>query len=311
MLALEQVLILFLLIVVGYFVKKRGIVTDHMNREISSLVLNVLLPAFLIKSMNFDFDLDVLIKSGTLVGISFCIYAGMILFSFGIMRGLGERDMRKDVFQYVLAFSNVGYMGYPVVDAILGAKGVFLTAIYNLSFSVLVWTYGVYLMKRTPDRLKGVHTHSSIRHKLKAAVNPGLVAITVGFFLFLFSIELPYPIFKSMELIGNTASPLSMMFIGFILAEVPFKEIYTDMNAFVVSLVRLIIYPVMVLVVLKTLGFSGLLLQIPVLITAMPAAANTAILASRYENDYKLGSTVIFISTLLSVVTIPIVVLFI
>lgn len=311
MLALEQVLILFLLIIVGYIVKKRGIVTDNINRELSSLVLNILLPAFLIKSMNFSFDLDVLIQSGTLVAISFSIYAITISLSYFVTYVLKEKDMRKDIFQYILAFSNVGYMGYPVVDAILGPQGVFLTAIYNLSFSILVWTYGVFLMKRTPDRLRGIHTYSSLRHKIKAAFNPGLVAITIGFMLFLFSIELPYPLFRALELVGNTASPLSMMFIGFVLAEVPIKEVYTDVNAFVISLVRLIAYPAIVLIGLKILGFSGYLLQIPVLITAMPAAANTAILASRYENDVRLGSKIIFISTLVSIVTIPMVVLFI
>jgi len=311
MLALEQVFILFLLIIVGYVVKKRGIVTDNINREVSSLVLNVLLPAFLIKSMNFSFNIKVLIQSGTLVAISFSIYAVVIALSYLATYLLKEKDMRKDIFQYILAFSNCGYMGYPVIDAILGSEGVFLAAIYNISFSVLVWTYGVFLMRRTPDRLKGRHTKSSWRQKIKGALNPGLIAVLLGFMLFLFSIELPYPIFRSLELLGNTASPLSMMFIGFILAEVPIKEVYTDANAFIISLVRLIAYPFIVFIGLKLLGFNGYLLQIPVLITAMPAAANTAILASRYENDVRLGSKVIFISTLISITTIPLVVLFI
>ncbi len=167
--------------------------------------------------------------------------------------------MRRDIFQYVLVFSNVGYMGYPVVNAILGEKGVFLTAIYNLSFSVIVWTYGVFLMKRTPDKLKGTHTHSSLWNKMKAAVNPGLVAITIGFLLFLFSIELPYPLFRALELVGNTASPLSMMFIGFILAEVPFKEVYTDVNAFLISLVRLLALPVLCFYRFKSIGLFRIL----------------------------------------------------
>lgn len=308
MIVLEQVFILFLLIIVGYIVKKRGIVTDKINREISSLVLGILLPAFLLKSMNFSFSLEVLIQSGTLVAISFSVYALTILLSFVVTYLLKEKDMRKDIFQYILAFSNVGYMGYPVIDAILGAEGVFLAAIYNLSFSVLVWTYGIFVMKRTPDRLKGKHYETTLWQKVRGAFNPCLIAVSLGFILFLFSIELPYPIFRSLELLGNTASPLSMMFIGFILAEVPFKEVYTDLNAFVVSLVRLIVFPVMVLVILKTMGFTGMLIKVPVIITAMPAAANTAIMAARYENDYKLGSKVIFISTLISIITIPLIV---
>ncbi len=98
---------------------------------------------------------------------------------------------------------------------------------------------------------------------MKAAVNPGLVAITIGFLLFLFSIELPYPLFRSLELVGNTASPLSMMFIGFILAEVPFKEVYTDVNAFLISLVRLLALPVLVFISLKSTRLFRILVTNP------------------------------------------------
>lgn len=294
----QQVMVLFLLIVVGYVIRKMNIVSDAINKEIGGLVINIALPAFLIVSMNMSFSVEMMKTSGVFVLLSFGVYAGFALSAKFFSKLIGVKGKARDVFEYVLLFSNVGYMGYPVVKVVFGDEGVFYTAVYNLSFSVLVWSYGVYLMNRNSD-------HSE---KRKGFLNPGLVAVLIGFGLFAFSIELPKPIFETLKLIGDTTTPLSMMFIGFILAQTEMRAIFKDWQVFALSGIRLIIQPLSVWVVLKLLGFEGLLLNIPVLIASMPAAANTAIIASKYGSDYQLAAKVIYISTLLSVMTIPLVV---
>lgn len=294
----QQVMVLFLLIVVGYVIRKMNIVSDAINKEIGGLVINIALPAFLIVSMNMSFSVEMMKTSGVFVVLSFGVYAGFALSAKFFSKLIGVKGKARDVFEYVLLFSNVGYMGYPVVKVVFGDEGVFYTAVYNLSFSVLVWSYGVYLMNRNSD-------HSE---KRKGFLNPGLVAVLIGFGLFAFSIELPKPIFETLKLIGDTTTPLSMMFIGFILAQTEMRAILRDWQVFALSGIRLIIQPLSVWVVLKLLGFEGLLLNIPVLIASMPAAANTAIIASKYGSDYQLAAKVIYISTLLSVMTIPLVV---
>lgn len=294
----QQVMVLFLLIVVGYVIRKMNIVSDAINKEIGGLVINIALPAFLIVSMNMSFSVEMLKTSGVFVLLSFGVYAGFALSAKFFSKLIGVKGKARDVFEYVLLFSNVGYMGYPVVKVVFGDEGVFYTAVYNLSFSVLVWSYGVYLMNRNSDHAE----------KRKGFLNPGLVAVLIGFGLFAFSIELPKPIFETLKLIGDTTTPLSMMFIGFILAQTEMKAILRDWQVFALSGIRLIIQPLTVWIVLKVCGFEGLLLNIPVLIASMPAAANTAIIASKYGSDYQLAAKVIYISTLLSVMTIPLVV---
>lgn len=125
MVALSQVFTLFLLIVVGYVVKKQKVVTERIHGELSNLVLNVCLPAMVIHSMNFAFSPDVLVKSGQLVLAAFVIYSGTILLSYPLTRLMGARGQQRDIFQYVLVFSNVGYMGYPVINAVMGERGCF------------------------------------------------------------------------------------------------------------------------------------------------------------------------------------------
>jgi predicted permease len=110
--------------------------------------------------------------------------------------------------------------------------------------------------------------------------------------------------------VGLTTTPLSMMFIGIILAEIHFKEIFNDWSVLLVSAIRLLLIPLVTYGVLKILGFNDLVLAIPVVLSAMPAAANTAIVASRYNNDYQSASKLIFVTTLLSIFTIPIILIF-
>ncbi len=309
MAALEQVIVLFLLIVVGYVIKKLKVISNDMNRDISNLVMNVALPAFIIKAMNFSFAPDVLIKSGKLVVISGCIYFFVIVFSFFVTKIMKVNGQTRDVFQYTIVFSNVGYMGYPVIKALMGDIGVFYAALYNLPFNVLTWTIGVYFLTRNGDNATGGSTNTGGNLSIKRFINPGLVSIIIGFGLFLFSIELPYPIYKTLDLMGSLTTPLAMLFIGSILADVKSSEILSEKRVFVVCIIRLLILPALVMLILKSLGFGEHLLSIPVIITAMPAAANAAIMASKFNNDYHLTSKIVFLSTLFSVLTIPMIVM--
>ncbi len=309
MAALEQVIVLFLLILVGYVIKKLKVISNDMNRDISNLVMNVALPAFIITAMNFSFKPEVLIKSGKLIMISSFIYFFVIIFSAFITKIIKVKGQTKDVFQYTIVFSNVGYMGYPVVKALMGDIGVFYAALYNLPFNILIWTIGVYFLTRNSDKGDGDNPDKGLNLSIKRFINPGLVAIIIGFILFLFSIELPYPIYRTLEIMGSLTTPLAMIFIGSILADVKSTEIFTEKKVFIVCIIRLLILPLLVMLILKSLGFEEHLLTIPVIITAMPAAANAAIMASKFKNDYHLTSKIVFLSTFFSLFTIPLVVM--
>ncbi len=299
----DKVLLLFLLIVVGYLARKLNFVPKDIKSGISSLVLNVTLPLYILTAMQFEFSPKVLKESGILIIISFSIYAAVTLFSYLYTKVFKIKDMKRDVFQYVVIFSNVGYMGYPVMDAIAGEKGRFYAAIYNLSFNILTWTLGVYLMSRHKNEVE----HQALKSRLIHVLNPSLFAVIIGFTFFIFSVKIPGVLNETFVSIGKTTTPISMMFIGFILAEIHIKDIFNDFSVILLSAIRLLVIPVIVFFILKSLGFSDLVLTIPVVLSAMPAAANTAIVANRYDNDYQLASKLIFVTTLLSIFTIPLI----
>lgn len=289
-------LILVFLIAIGFAAKKLKIVTEAIHKEVSALVINITLPAFIVTSMNQAFDRQILIDSGFLIFISFAVYGASILLSPYVSKALGAKGRTKDIFEYVMIFPNVGYMGYPVLDVAFGQKGVFYGAVFNLSFNILVWSYGVWLLRR----------HAHVQAEKGSWLNPALFAVCIGFSLFYFSITLPSPIFKTLQLVGSISTPLSMMFIGFILADVHIKELLREWQSLVLSVMRLVVIPGILLVILKACGINGLVLGVSVLLMGMPAAANTAILAQRYHSDTQLASKVIFVSTLISIGTIPI-----
>ena len=309
MAALQQVVVLFLLIIIGYIIKKLGIISNAMNRDVSNLVINVALPAFIIRAMNFSFTPEVLVKSGKLVIISSCIYIFVITFSFLLAKIMKIQGKARDIFQFAVVFSNGGYMGYPVIKALIGDIGVFYAALYNLPFNILLWTLGVHFLTRNNSEK---NENSGLRKSIdiiKKFMNPAMIAVIIGFILFLFSIKLPYPLYTTLDLLGNLTIPLAMLFIGSILADVKSTEIFTEKRVFIISFIRLLVIPILTMFILKLVGFSDHLLIIPVIITAMPVAANAPIMASMFDNDYHLASKVVFLSTFFSVVTIPLIIM--
>lgn len=300
---INKIIILFLLIVVGYIARKVKFIDSDIKGHISKLVLNVTLPLFIFGAMQFEFSKDVLKETGILVIISFVFYAVVTLISYLYVNGFKIKEAKRDVFQYVIIFSNVGYMGYPIMNEIAGKTGLFYAAIYNLSFNILTWTLGVYIMTRHENKDKKI----SIKERLMHVINPSLIAVIFGFTCFIFSIKLPVVLIDTFDSVGGVTTPLSMMFIGIILSEIRLKDIISDFSVFGVVAMRLLITPILVYFTLRFLGFEEMVLIIPTVLSAMPAAANTAIVASRYNNDYQLASKLIFITTLLSIVTIPLI----
>ncbi|MBA1336141.1 MAG: Malate permease [Firmicutes bacterium] len=142
----------------------------------------------------------------------------------------------------------------------------------------------------------------------KNLMNPGIVGAVLGLMLFLLSIKLPWPLYRSLEILGSTTTPLSMIVVGSILANIDVRKMFEDLKVFWVSAIRLILLPVAVFFILRVIGFEGLLVAIPVLITAMPAAANAAIMAEKYGGDSELGSKIVFVSTMLSLLTMPLII---
>ncbi|KAB3526655.1 AEC family transporter [Alkaliphilus serpentinus] len=295
----NEIAILFLLVLVGYLARKRNFINDEVNKGLSALILQFTLPALIIKSMQFSFSKEVLVGSLHIILLSLFVHGFSILVAFISPYILKVKGAKKDIYQFILIFSNVGYMGYPILFTLYGEIGVFYGALFNIPFNVLLWTLGVVIISRNSNK-----TVEGINYK-KVLLNPGIIAVVIGFFLFISSIEIPYILFKTLDLLGNTTTPLSMLLIGGMLAELPVKEVFREEKILGLSFIRLIFIPFAVYTVLKLLRIDDFLLGVSVVIAAMPAAVNTAVLASIFDVEPYVASKGVFITTLLSLLTIP------
>ncbi len=291
----NSVLILFIMIVIGYLVRKLDIVSSEFSHSLSKYITNVALPAFIIMNMRFNFDVKVLRNSLILIVMSFLIYAILIVFSYFLVKIRGLEGDEKAVHQFAVVFSNVGFMGYPVLDVFLGKEGMFYGAIFNLSFQIIVWTFGVYLFTRD----------GGYKFKLKNVFNPAFCAIIIGFIMFIFSIKPFGLIEKTISMVGMPTSSLSMIAIGMMFSESDVLSVFKDKKVIVTSFIRVLLIPAFTFIVLYFLGYDAYLLKVPVIVVAMPVAANSAIIASAYNGDYVNMSKMVVASTLLSVFTIP------
>lgn len=295
----EQILALFLQLLAGYSARKSGLLDSLLTKGLSGLLLKLALPALIIDSMQKPFSLSLLKESGVILLISLTVYASSIVIALLFPRLLAATPDERGVFSFALIFSNVGFMGYPVVFAVFGETGVFYAAIYNLPFNLLLFTLGIMIISKKIEGAPPINW--------KLLVNPAVAAVFVGFFFFLFSIALPRPVAVAVHQLGLLTTPLSMLLVGSLLSTMPVKKVFTDRRVYIVSLMRLLVLPFLVWLALQNLRLPEMLVGIPTVITAMPAAANSAILAEQYEGNAALASQIVFLSTLLSVLCIPLV----
>lgn len=296
-----QVSVLFLLMLIGWAARKVKALDDLAIGYFSAFVVNIALPALIIVSLQRSFSPDLLSDAGIILALSLAMYALSFVLSFFYPTLIGVKGRERGVHRYALIFSNVGFMGYPVVEAVLGKEAIFHLAIYNVPFSLLAFSIGAWLIAKEGNK--------KINLSWRLMANPSVIATLIGFIFFRLSFRLPAPLYRTLEMTGNITSPLSMIVIGALLARMDPRSILGRWRTYITCVMRLVILPILTFAILYAIGIRGLLLSLPVLIAAMPVAANTSLLANLYDGDVENSGAMVFISTLACMITIPFAVL--
>ena len=295
----DQSIILFLLIIIGFIARKRNIVTDEVIKGFSDFVLKVTLPLFIIVSMDKEFSKDKIVFSGLIIGISVFTYLFKVFLSNIFIKYTEPLDIQKGVYRFLIIFSNAGFMGYPISYAVYGEDGIFYAAMLNISYNVLVWTLGVKLLSTRKDK-----EGNGFKELMS---NPGIIGVIIGLILFSTPLTLPKLLFEPMNMVGSMTTPMAMIVVGGILGGTKIGNAFKNKKLILASIIRLLFIPLFILLVLLPFNLPKIVLGITVIIDAMPCAANTAIFARKYDADYSLASQGVFLSTLMNVVTTPLV----
>jgi malate permease and related proteins len=294
---LNQIIILFIIMIVGFIGAKLKIIDKTLNKGLSDLLINIALPFLILSSFDFSFNKEMVSNSA----IVFTIAIMIIIFSIFLSKILFYKYSKKErqVMRFIAVFSNCGFMGFPIVLSIYGKEGLFYASIYNIAFNIIIWTYGVYLFSEKKD----------IKNLKKIFINPAMIATFIGVLLFIFSIKLPGPIQGTLSMVGSMTVPISMLVVGASLTNIGFFDIVKSFKIYYVSFVRLLMIPIILIFALRPFHLADIIIDTVVILTAMPAATLSAIIGEAYGGDVELASKIIFVSTILSAVTIPIILL--
>lgn len=291
----SNVLVMLFLMLIGFVLTKKGILTDVGIKQITELVLRVAVPCLIINSYQREFD-PAMAKN---LGIALLFSLGIhILYMLIVPLIFRKRPDKKDrISKFSVIYSNCGFMALPLIQSIYGEEGVFYAVAYVTVFNVLYWTQGVYLYTKDWKQL-------SVK---KAIFNPGVLGVIIGMALFFAQITLPAPIGKTVEFMASVNTPLPMIILGTYLINLNIKETLKNASLWVVTALRLIILPILTIFIVKLFNMEQIMSMPLVLACACPVAAVATLFAVRYNLDSEYSTQAVSFTTLLSVVTIPVI----
>jgi len=294
---ISQLAILFILLALGYAGCKLNALTPDTGKVLTKLVLNITLPSTILASViggNLSIDGGETAFFMLFVLFAFFIY---IVVAFPIARTLSKDKGMRGLFTACIVFGNVAFMGLPVASAIFGPGAIFYIALFNVPFWIAIFSYGVLLVSGKSDSFQ-----------LKLLLNPVLIASVLVIPIALSGLRAPDIVVSALELTGSITTPASMLIIGVMLAQAPIKNVFIKWQFYLLSFVKLILLPILVWFIFRPFIANETMLGVIVVLSAMPTASLAAIFAIEYDNNPITASSTVFLTTMLSGITIPLIV---
>lgn len=290
-----QVLMLFVIILVGFVAGKAKIIKQDISKGLADLVLYVATPAAILQS--FTSEEKTVEKSLNLLFVflaALLIHIITILITKLLIKNKDER--KRKILRFSVIFSNCGYMSFPLQKAILGDIGVFYGAMFVAVFNIILWTYGALLA--SGDR-------KSISLK-RILLNPTIISVCVSVILYALEIRLPTFLSGAVTGLGNLNTPLPMIIIGYNLSTFSLIKLFTDKDVYWPSIMRLLIIPLVSIGIMKLIGISGIPFIACTVAASAPSAAVSAMFATKYGLDASLASKIVSLTTVFSILTMPV-----
>ncbi|MCR4923065.1 MAG: AEC family transporter [Lachnospiraceae bacterium] len=307
MILLKQMSVLFIIMIVGYICRKKDMFNDSAIKSISSLVVNVANPLLIVDAA---IDAKKTLTGGDLA-FTFFIAVAMNVFLLLVSRLvpliLRTKKEEEGLWRVITVFSNTGFMGFPLISAVYGPEALLHAAIFQLPFALLVYTWGISIIRGKKEKDPGESGLHKVTDTLKKLFNAGIVACIVSVVIYLMDLTPPEVLRSSIDYIANITPPLSMMVIGDSLAKTEIKSLVTDKKLLLFSFLKLIIIPVLWMLILSPLSLDANLKGTCMIMIATPVATMPVMLAKQYDADVSIPSRGVALTTILSVVTIPII----
>ena len=295
LLVAQQVLMLYLIMAAGFVLGKARLIDDRGSVAMSNLVMYAVSPSILVVAFQRELDMASLRNFGLVLLVALAVH---ILAAVSVLLVRDKDPQRQSCLRFAVVFANCGFMGYPLMSAMLGSEGVFYGSAYVVVFTVLSWTLGVYIMTRD-------------RHCLAIKpifCNPGTISVIVAMALYLLQIQLPEILLVPITHLSNLNTPLPMVVLGYQLSHANFRVALQGRGAWVSMILRRVVLPLAALGLCLLLNLPSGLTVVLVIAASTPPAALLGLFAARFGNDTALASSRVSVQTAFSAVTMPLIV---
>ena len=292
--AFNQIVIMFIIIIVGVSSYKLKLIDEEMNKKLADLVLLLVNPLVIFISYQRKFEANLL--SGLLLSLilAFITHFVSILISIIVFRGKKHKaDLAIE--RFAIIYSNCGFIGIPLINGILGSEGVFYLTSYMTVFNLFVWTHGMITMSGKSGR----------KSIIKALRSPSVLANLIGLVFFLCNIILPTVLNKAISYVGDMNTPLAMLVAGVTIAQTDFIKLFGKIRLYYIAFIKLIIIPLAMLFCYQLFPIPQIVLLTTILACACPTAATINLFSIRYDKNYLYASEIFAVTTILSLFTIP------
>lgn len=292
---LQQTIIMFALMLLGLLLSRRGMITEQGSRDLSNVLLYAVIPCVILRSYMSEFSTEKL----RAMGLSALI--AVIAFTASIAVAYLTCGTRHRIENFAVAFGNAGFIGIPLVTAVFGPEAAFYVVSFSTFANLLQWTYGIVIIsgKKETMNLRMVF------------VNPVFISMVIGIALFVLQPTLPTVVTGTIGYIADGNTVLAMIILGYYLSKVQLRGLFADVRLYLFSALRLLVIPAVTILVFLPFPFArGEITLITLIAAATPIASSTAIFAQKFDQDYRRAVSYVCLSTILSVATLPLVMLF-
>lgn len=321
MLLLEQMAVLFLLMGIGYFCYRKKIITDEVSKKLSAIVVNIANPALVLTGCLGEEKIQGRELLTTVI-IIVAVYAALLIIAQLLPLLLRVEKGSRGTYKAMTVFSNIGFMGFPVVAALYGNGAILYAALFTIPYNILIYTYGISAMTASTtaastvtasaltagekgDEEKG--ERNGVSFLLGRILNVGVIACIITVIIYFFQIPVPKVAADTITHLSNLTAPLSMMVIGASLAAIDLKKLFMDVRLLLFSAIKLLVIPAVGMLVIRQFVDNEIICGVCLVMLATPVGSMTAMLAQQYDGDYEMASRGVALTTILSVATIPLV----
>ncbi len=295
-----QMIVLFALMGLGFLLYRVNILDLNTNSKLTSLVLSVTTPCMVLNSVLCTKKYSDPQTIFTILGIAVVTYIVTPFIGILINKLLRVPTNQTGLYVFMTVFSNIGFIGYPIMKAIFGNDSVFHTSLFGMVFNIMLFTLGVYLI--------GIGQQGNNKLNLKNLITPGVICSFLALILYLLHLRAPQIVTDFTSMIGDMTTPLAMIIIGVTLGAMNIREVFNELRVYIYTIIKQLILPVITYPIIVFLIKDNYLRGLTLVMLSMPVGSSAVLFTNKYGGDSELAAKTIFMTTLISVFTIPLIV---